>query len=216
MNRLPHNPFLRSRRLLLFETARPQRSGFTLPELLVVITVIGILLAMLYSAIKTATRYSRETITRAELVNIESAWRQYYAHYRAWPSNDVENAGGDPLKYSAANGDLLYEIGPRLARMLAGGALTNGGFLLNPDGVVFLDFSRYESSPSDPSKAAPVSAWGSLRGRRYCVMLDANGDNALAVPVDAASTVHTNIFRPAAAWTVHPDKPGQIIGSWQQ
>ena len=67
--------------LLFKNSSTPTRAAFTLTELLVVITVISILLGLLYGAIRTVSRYSRETITRAELANIEAAFKQYYNYY---------------------------------------------------------------------------------------------------------------------------------------
>ena len=193
---------------------RNPQSGFTLTELLVVITIIAILLGLLYGAIRTFSRYSRETITRGELNNMEGAWKQYYACYHTWPTNAVEDpstASGITSfqRFDISDGDVQYEIGPLLARVLAGAAYTNGAVILNPDGVAFLELTRFDK------QAAPVSAWGDIRGQRYFVKLDLNGDNVLSVPVDTNNN-RTNIFRRVAVWTAHPDKPGSLIGSWQQ
>jgi prepilin-type N-terminal cleavage/methylation domain-containing protein len=196
--------------LLFKNSSMPKRAAFTLTELLVVITVISILLGLLYGAIRTVSRYSRETITRAELANIEAAFKQYYNYYHSWPTNAVETApSGTTWSYEKdAAGDVQHEIGYNLSSMLAG--ITNNG-VLNPDAVSFLEFTRFDLK----QPPAPVSAWGSVRGQRYVVKLDANGDNQLTVPVDANNNT-TNIFRRVAAWTVNPDRPGVLIGSWQQ
>lgn len=191
------------------------KAGFTLPEILLVITIIAILLGMLYSAIRTVSRYSRETITRSELASIEAAWRHYYDYYHAWPTNRIEAAvyayEQDP------NGDIKYEIGPVLARMLQGTALTNDLVsVVNADAIPFLELTRFEKGT-----AAPINAWGDLNGQRYVVKLDISGDNTLSVPVDSTGTTTTNILRRVAAWTINPDKTDSsghnlIIGSWQQ
>lgn len=221
---------LYNRVCLLFTPPRASpRAAFTLPELLIVITILGILLGLLYGAIKTVTRYSRETITRSELVNIESAWKRYYDYYHVWPTNRVEalEPATDThyqqryVRPVAESGDVQYEIGPNFARMLAGVAITNTpeGIPINPDGtpintdaIPFLEMTRFDSF------GAPVSAWGAVRGQRYFVKLDASGDNMLTVPTNVSQSVvmTTNVFRRVAAWTVHPDKPGTVIGSWQQ
>ncbi|MFZ4397109.1 MAG: type II secretion system protein, partial [Kiritimatiellia bacterium] len=182
-------------------------------ELLVVITIIAILLGLLYGTIHTVSRYSRETITRGELANIEAAWKQYYSYYHYWPTNDVENAS-QSTRVLDPSGDIQYEIGPILARMLEGTPTTNApGFPpLNPDAVSFLELTRFDAS------AAPISAWGRSRGQRYYVKLDVNGDNTLAVPTDSFDTSShtTNIFRRVAVWTANPDRTGILIGSWMQ
>jgi len=190
--------------------------GFTLPELLVVITIIAILLGLLYSAIKTVSRYSRETITRSELVNIEAALKQYFAYYHCWPTNNIESASViTAWGYSTADGDVQYEIGPVLARTLEGRAWTNSANsadFLNADAVPFIELTRFDGS------GAPINAWGSSRGQRYYVKLDLNGDGQIAVPTvvnSSASSTLTNLFRSVGVWTVNPDK-NTILSSWQQ
>jgi prepilin-type N-terminal cleavage/methylation domain-containing protein len=194
---------------------RHDRRAFTLAELLVVITVIAILLGLLYGAIRTVSRFSRETITRGELANIEAAWTQYYAYYHNWPTNDVVvDATPPPLvssfqRFDNTGGDVQYEIGRTLANILAGIAFSNNAEVFNPDGVAFLEMTRFDSG------GAPISAWGNLRGQRYYVKLDVNGDNAVSVPLDNNFSQTTNLYRRVAVWTVHPDKPTTLIGSWQ-
>ena len=194
---------------------RTPRSAFTLTELLVVITIIAILLGLLYGAIRTVSRFSRETITRGELANIEAAWKQYYNYYHTWPSTQVESSASPSALWSyvlpGPNDDVLYEIGPKLASMLAGNSNITSTVSLNPDGVSFLELTRFDSA------GAPISAWGASRGQRYYVKLDLNGDNQLTVPIDATVSGNTtNIFRRVAAWTANPDRPGILIGSWMQ
>lgn len=201
------------------DTRRPRRrhprAAFTLAELLVVITVIAILLGLLYGAIRTVSRFSRETITRGELANIEAAWTQYYAYYHAWPTNDTVVDAAPPTlvasfqRFDRTDGDVQYEIGRTLANILSGIAFSNNTEVLNPDGVAFLEMTRFDSG------GAPISAWGNLRGQRYFVRLDVNGDNAVSVPLDNNFNLTTNLYRRVAVWTAHPDKPGTLIGSWQ-
>ena len=57
--------------------------------MIIVIAIISALLALLYGALERAQKFSRRTITYTELKNIESAFKQYHAHYHAWPSNSL-------------------------------------------------------------------------------------------------------------------------------
>ncbi len=66
-------------------------SGFTLVELLVVITVIGILAAMLYPAIGAAIRQAKVHRTYECVKNLEKACRQYRMEYDQWPCQDGTN-----------------------------------------------------------------------------------------------------------------------------
>jgi prepilin-type N-terminal cleavage/methylation domain-containing protein len=190
-------PGTRSPAGLARNRSRPAgRAAFTLTELLVVISIVAILLGLLYGAIRTVNRYSRETITRGELANLEAAWKQYYAYYHVWPTNNIE-----------ADGDARIEIDQQIAAMLSGHP-TNG---LNPDAIPFLDFTRFNSKD-----AAPISAWGDRGGERYIVRLDANGDNTLNVPLDKDGKTSNSIYRQVAVWTANPELPPKIIANWQQ
>ena len=151
---------------------RRTKNGFTLTELLVVITIIAILLGLLYGAIRTVSRFSRETITRTELANIEAAWKQYYSYYHTWPTNDVEKLidSSTSWKYETdGDGAITYELGPQFRLLLSGTTFSNCTPSLNADGVAFLDLTRFEVGTG-----APINAWGN-RGKHYFVKLDING-----------------------------------------
>lgn len=57
----------------------PFSSGFTLLELLVVISIIGILVAMGTVAFSTAQRKARDSKRRSDMQQIQKAFEQYYA-----------------------------------------------------------------------------------------------------------------------------------------
>ena len=74
------------------------RLGFTLVELLIVITVIGILVGLLLPAINSAVRTSRELAIRTEMVQIEQAIESFRTEYGFYPPSfeqfDRSTAGG--------------------------------------------------------------------------------------------------------------------------
>ena len=63
--------------------------AFTLIELLMVVMIIAVLFSILLSAIRTVERHTLQTVTQAEIKNIENAWKQYFAHYQMWPTNNL-------------------------------------------------------------------------------------------------------------------------------
>jgi prepilin-type N-terminal cleavage/methylation domain-containing protein len=204
------------------------RRAFTLVELLLVISIISIILGMLVSTVRAVRRFSRQTITRGEIKNIEAAWKQFYAHYQywPWPSAAVINT----VTRVDENGDVQYELLAPLARMLEGSNITDivddpaGITTYNADKIAFLELSRFNGTD-------PVNAWGrnyTISGlgktpNTYVVIFDANGDNQITVSLPDGS--ETNIFRSVAVWTENPeysvgtaagDGPQHYFGSWME
>ncbi len=208
------------------------RRAFTLIELLLVISIISIILGMLVSTVRAVRRFSRQTITRGEIKNIEAAWKQFYTHYQYWPN--AENIGG--VLRTPDVGDAQYELLAPLARMLAGSNITDivgdpGGITpYNADKIAFLELSRFND------QADPVNAWGrdhtiapvgKTKPNTYVVIFDADGDNEITVklPLPDGSTTNIVLFRSVAVWTENPeysvgtaagDGPQRYFGSWME
>lgn len=213
---------------LLHSSLQPlsgRKKAFTLIEMLIVISIISVLLGLLYGALERAQKFSRRTITYTELKSIETAFKQYHAHYNTWPSNTISTI--------ESGYDRGFMITEQLAKMLQGN-LPNGVSdtdlnNFNPEMLPFIEFSRYSPvnrAPVNPFK--PNSANDTLR--LYRVLFDANGDRTITVPgndADGALTPQTNIIASVAVWTFIPatrktDSSGNpqttsdvIFGSWE-
>ena len=218
--------------------AQAHRHAFTLIELMVTISIISILLGMLISTVRAVRRYSRQTITRGELKNIEAAWKQFYAHYQYWPDADSI----DGVSRADVDGDAQYEMLAPLARMLEGKEVeenklvfgSGGGAAAitsyNADKIAFLELSRFTGDGD------PVNAWGrdrtlaeKITGKKefntYVVVFDSNGDNQITV--DLPDEGSTNLFRSVVVWTENPEYvkpkdsnvakgPPRYFGSWME
>lgn len=66
-------------------------SGFSLIELLVVISIIGVLSAVLVMNLVGARERSKDTQKIQDLNNLKDALRMYYNDYQAYPSPGVSN-----------------------------------------------------------------------------------------------------------------------------
>jgi len=70
----------------LLKLIRKQSNGFTLLELLVVISIIGILVSLVSVSYSTAQKKSRDAKRKGDLKSIQNAFEQYYAVYNGYPA----------------------------------------------------------------------------------------------------------------------------------
>ncbi len=206
------------------------RLAFTLIEMLIVISIISVLLGLLYGAIERAQKFSRRTITYTELKSIEAAWKQYYAYYHEWPSNELVNASSR----LQSGEDRGFIIDGSIASMLQGVHDTKSEvWKLNPESIPFLEFSRYKlDSQNQPMPVNPFKSNSNDPRdltRSYKVLFDTNGDRQIEVPPDAAAANSTNttVISSVVVWTVIPatrqtTSSGQakestevVFGSWE-
>lgn len=61
--------------------------GFTLLELLVVISIIGILVSLISVSYSTAQKKSRDAKRKSDLKSIQNAFEQYYAVHNTYPTS---------------------------------------------------------------------------------------------------------------------------------
>jgi general secretion pathway protein G len=66
---------------------RKQQSGFTLIELVVVVTIVGILAAVAVSNVKYAQQKARESALRHDLFEMRKAIDDYYADKQKYPES---------------------------------------------------------------------------------------------------------------------------------
>ena len=63
-----------------------QNRGFTLVELMVVISIIAVLVALLFPAIKTALLKAETAKAKATILSVASAFKAYNTEYGVWPT----------------------------------------------------------------------------------------------------------------------------------
>ena len=95
---------------------KTQRRGFTLVEMLVVITMIGLLMAMITAALYTARQRARKSRAEVQLRELVSAWTQYYLIYgsantpgSSFPSR-MTRAALEPLIVPDENGFVFLNV----------------------------------------------------------------------------------------------------------
>jgi len=127
-------------------TSRPRQEAFTLIELLVVITVIAILAALLFPAIKTSASAARVKNTRTLIAQVAMACEQFRESRERYPASGAVSAN-----------TLIEELGPLLR--------VRGVFMIGEEGQkVLVDawarpliYVRYvpEADESAPDAALP-------------------------------------------------------------
>lgn len=202
------------------------RAAFTLVEMLVVISIISVLLGLLYGSLERARKFSRMTIAYTEVKSIETAFRQYYAHYSQWPSNELAQT------VLTSGEDQGFIIDRQVAYALMGIRDTaSEAWRLNPEAIPFIEFSRFSPTtfaPANPFKSDRPTAEDTSRS--YKVLFDSNGDRQILVPPDAnalGTPTNTPVIGSIAVWTVIPanrkstssgatENTGDVIlGSWE-
>lgn len=78
---------------------RPSRAGYTLRDMFVVVTIIGVLLAICMPAIRYSQEQARQRLCRNNLANIVLGLQNYHDCFRMFPMGAMhsgQNTGGEP------------------------------------------------------------------------------------------------------------------------
>jgi prepilin-type N-terminal cleavage/methylation domain-containing protein len=180
---------------------RIPRAGFTLVELLVVISIIALLIAITVPVVGRATESARKAQARTEMASIVTAVRAYFNEYSRHPriSGDADYA------YIGSNAELMNALRARDAE-------GNLNHVSNRRRIVFLevpggslnDFGDY------------VDPWNRQRPGAYNIVIDTDFDNAIQTGIHGIVEVSG-----AVAWSIGPPPPldgsdlSRHIKSWE-
>lgn len=144
-----------------------KRMGFTLIDLLIVVSIVGLLMAVALPVTTSVIKKTRVVETKASIMWLKSAIASYESEYGKLPTNatggdvDVDTDGADPIVFV-----LLGQ--------------TRDG--LNTRGVNFFNgkvaIGKRNGITLDATTAALHDAWG----QPVHVLLDADGDHLLKNP----------------------------------
>jgi prepilin-type N-terminal cleavage/methylation domain-containing protein len=194
--------------------------AFTLIELLAVIGIIGVLVALLFPAIKSALIKSEVVRAQSGISNLSTAFKAYYTEYGKWPVTDTTS-------------NQTYDIDQNFVALLQGvnntSSLTGSGGWIgpftptplgtshlngNPRGIHFLDFKA-----SDLDVAGTyIDPWKTP----YYVCFDVSYANSVQDPL---SSPFTNLSAGFLIWSSGPDGqynnlgdalPGQALSQLNQ
>ncbi len=131
--------------------------GFTLIELMVVVTVIGILAAIIIPSIAGALKGGKKARAMSQIRDLDGAVKRYYAEYGKMPVPRGDNGGNDKL-YTGSAQAAVIEI------------LINANAEMNPKQIVFLDVE-----PSALVSGVYQDPWGG----DYGILMDLNFDEKI-------------------------------------
>ena len=75
---------------------RKKRKGFSLMELLAVVTILGIIAAIIVPRVTVSSDTAKQKVSSHNKATINSAVERYYVDQGSWPANDLSDIGADP------------------------------------------------------------------------------------------------------------------------
>jgi len=165
--------YLNMERIFRKNRTRSGQAGFTLVELLVVISIIGMLAGIMVPTITKAMEAGKKAKAKGELTAIVAAVKAYKQEYGRFP--------GDPTAvnrlYSSNSNPKMED----LMKVLGGNAMTQlDGQIANPKGVRFFEGGQTNGTLLDP--------WS----RQYLVLVDSAETGSLTY-TNGASTVNLRL-----------------------
>jgi prepilin-type N-terminal cleavage/methylation domain-containing protein len=72
-----------------------KRSGFSLMELLAVVTILGIIAAIIVPRVTVSSDTAKQKVNAHNKATINAAVERWYIETGAWPANDLSDIGAD-------------------------------------------------------------------------------------------------------------------------
>jgi prepilin-type N-terminal cleavage/methylation domain-containing protein len=179
-------------------------NAFTLIELLTVIAIIGVLIGLLFPAIKSALLKAETTKAQVHISSLEAAFKSYYTEYGHWPIADT--VSNDTYIVDTNLVALLQGVNvapPNQPTGLIWPAYNVGFFIIptatfqgNPRGIHFLDFKQADLSPT----LGFVDPWK----RPYYCRFDVSYASAVEDPFTSPPNIR-NVSGGVLIWSSGPD-----------
>ncbi len=168
--------------------------GFTLVELLVVITIIAVLAGAGFAAANAAVQKAKKVTALATCTSIEQAVNQFYTEYNSMPKATIVE--GTAVETTTADGNALLDT-------LLG--LETGATILNSRAVRFLSVKEGKAKKNGliytvggtPKADGLYDPWGGS----YKVVMDGDYDEIVTPQPKAAAAAATLNGRRVAAWS---------------
>jgi len=152
--------------------ARSSQTGFTLVELLVVVTIIGLLVGLISVAVPKAIESGMKAKAKGELTSIVAAVKAYKQEYGRFP--------GDLSKTNLFASNSSPDIKTFMKVLSGDSTALLDGQVANPKGVRFFEGAKADGTMDDP--------WGA----QYLVLVDSSETGSLSY-TNAGSVVNLSL-----------------------
>ena len=78
---------------------RRRAAGFSLLELLAVVTILGVIAAVVIPRISTSKKGAQEEVNKQNIAEINGAVERFYFETGDWPANDLSDIGANPAYF---------------------------------------------------------------------------------------------------------------------
>ncbi len=190
----------RSGQATLGHRALRPRGGFTLVELLVVITIIAVLMGLLFSVFRGVQEQAKRTQAKNDLTQMVTAVNAYYLEY-----------GKYPLSHDAADFTIDGQNGNTNDNLFNG--LRGQDAAVNPKAIVFVTPPAVKDD-NDPRSGigGDDGQWYDPWGTPYLIRLDTTYDNLVAPnPYQANAGFSDNVNGGVIAWSFGKDKRSDSV-----
>jgi len=169
-----------------------KEASFTLVELLVVVSIIGLLAGLAFPAITGAMKAGKKAEVAAMAEQIRTAVNAFYAEYSAYPT---DSSG---LVFRKTTSDFLGAISS---------TNTNGG---NSRGIVFL-----EVPPKFTNSDGIVTPAGFSKNRTNFFILIDTENAGFVNPSQVSGVTNTNVPSSVAVWVMDPSIENKPVGTFK-